>query len=41
MITQAIGLQYALALLACLAGLGVVITVTLGKGLLPSAGKSD
>jgi putative MFS transporter len=40
MISKAIGLQYTLALLACLAGAGFLITTTLGRGLLPAAGES-
>jgi putative MFS transporter len=39
MISKAIGLQYTLALLACLAGLGFLITATLGRGLLPAAAR--
>jgi len=39
MISRAIGLQYTLALLACLAGLGFLMTATLGRGLLPAAEK--
>jgi len=36
MIAHAIGLQYTLAMLAVLSGLGFVVTATLGRGLLPS-----
>jgi hypothetical protein len=41
MISRAIGLQYTLVLLACLAGVGFLITATLGRGLLPAATKSE
>jgi len=37
MLSKAIGLQYTLALLACLAGVGFLITAILGRGLLPAA----
>ena len=39
-ISKAIGLQYTLALLACLAGVGFLITAILGRGLLPTAEES-
>jgi hypothetical protein len=39
MISRAIGLQYTLALLACLAGVGFLITASLGRGLLPAVAK--
>jgi putative MFS transporter len=41
MISQAIGLQYTLAMLAGLSGLGFLITSTLGRGLLPVGSKSQ
>ena len=40
MISQAIGLQYTLAMLAVLSGLGFLLTASLGRGLLPAAAKS-
>jgi hypothetical protein len=40
LISRAIGLQYTLALLACLAGAGFLMTAILGRGLLPAADKS-
>ena len=40
LISRAIGLQYTLVLLACLAGAGFLMTATLGRGLLPATEES-